>query len=193
MEPSKVSNHIYQMQCALIGTRYAGATLSRAKLLRDDAEKVFKWLNELKGILLLMGVPGCGKTYLSAAILSWISEKTNDVYFIEEEIFFRRLRDSMDCGDYSREIEMLCDHEFLIYDDLGSSGQGGQSGWRQEVLFAMVNNRYVSEKPTVLTTNFTKEEISQKLGARTGTRIFDSGHCIIDMHGYPNLRNLIRT
>lgn len=90
-------------------------------------------------------------------------------------------------GDYQHEIDNQCDHELLIVDDIGSIGQG-KTDWRQEVYYALVNNRYRSMQPTVFSTNYTKQEVYDKLGARTHSRLFAAENTVIDMFEYPDLR-----
>lgn len=90
-------------------------------------------------------------------------------------------------GDYQSAIKYQCDHEFFLYDDLGSTGQG-QTGWRQEVLFEMINTRYETDWPTIITTNFTRKEISDKIGPRAYSRMYSEASCIIEMFNYPDLR-----
>lgn len=90
-------------------------------------------------------------------------------------------------GDWNQELAYLCDHEFLVFDDIGSAGPG-QTGWRQDVFLEIVNNRYDSQKPTIFSTNYNEQEIRDKLGARTHSRLFAKENTIIDMFGYPDLR-----
>jgi DNA replication protein DnaC len=139
-------------------------------------------------MLIMMGKPGCGKTYICSALTSWMFGKVSDMYYFREAKFFERLRASMDQkGDWNQELAYLCDHEFLIFDDIGSAGQG-QTGWRQDVFLEVVNNRYDSKKPTVFSTNYNAQEVYDKLGARTHSRMFANENTVIDMFGYPDLR-----
>ena len=136
----------------------------------------------------MMGKPGCGKTYVCSALLSWMYGKVADIYYFRESKFFERIRASMEGkGDWNKEVAYQCDHEFLIFDDIGSAGQG-QTGWRQDVFLEIVNMRYESRNPTVFSTNYNKNEIYEKLGARTHSRLFDKENTIIDMFEYPDLR-----
>ncbi len=140
-------------------------------------------------MLILAGIPGCGKTYLCAALVAWMYGKVRDIYAMKEADFFEKIRSSMDLkGDYRGEIEYQIDHDFFIYDDLGSTGQGSATGWRQEVLFELINLRYESQLPTVITTNFTRRQVNEKIGQRSYSRIYASENCILEMFDYPDLR-----
>lgn len=135
-----------------------------------------------------MGKPGCGKTYICSAITAWMYGKVSNIFAFKESRFFEKIRAAMDMiGDYRQEIQYQCDHELFIYDDLGSTGQG-QTGWRQEVIFEMVNIRYESQRPTVITTNFNVDQLASNLGGRTYSRLMSSENVIIDMFSYPDLR-----
>ncbi len=136
----------------------------------------------------MMGKPGCGKTYICSALIGWMYGKVGDMYYFREADFFARLRASMDNkGDWHEEILYQCDHDFLLFDDIGSAGQG-QTGWRQDVFLEVVNNRYESQKPTVFSTNYNEQDVKEKLGMRTHSRLFDKDNTIINMFEYPDLR-----
>jgi DNA replication protein DnaC len=140
-------------------------------------------------MLVLSGVPGCGKTYLCAALIQWMFGKVRDIYGMKEADFFERIRASFEMkGDYHQEIEYQCDHEFFIYDDMGSTGKGGETGWRKEVIFELLNIRYESKNPTVITTNFTRKQVNDILGERTYSRLYSKENCVIEMFDYPDLR-----
>lgn len=136
----------------------------------------------------MMGKPGCGKTYICSALISWMYGKVSDMYYFREGEFLSRIRASMENkGDWGQEVTYQCDHEFLEFDDIGSAGQG-QTGWRQDVFLEVVNNRYDSKRPTVFSTNYNSQEVYDKLGARTHSRLFAKENTIIDMFSYPDLR-----
>ena len=134
-----------------------------------------------------MGPPGVGKTYFCAALIEWISKKYNTFRYWHERDFFTRIRNVIknNAGDYSSEVAHILDDEFIMYDDLGCCGF---NEWRKEIVLAMVDIRYESGYPTVITTNMNKNAIYENLGQRTYSRIFDKENCIIDMTGMPDKR-----
>jgi DNA replication protein DnaC len=139
-------------------------------------------------MLVLAGKPGCGKTYLCSAIIDWINGKVSSMYFHREAKFMEKVRSSFDMkGDYHGEIEYLLDHDFVILDDLGSTGSG-PTQWRKEVIFSMIDNRYSSKRPTVVSTNLNPQEMFEFLGERTKSRIMDKNNVYINMFDYPDLR-----
>ena len=179
---------VYRLQSRLIGQRFAGASLHNARTTPEDTQRISDWMKKKTGFLVMMGKPGCGKTYICSALLSWMYGKVSDMYYFREGKFFEKIRESMDNkGDWNQEVSYQCDHEFLVFDDIGSAGHG-QTGWRQDVFFEIVNLRYQSKNPTVFSTNYSEQEIKEKLGARTHSRLFSNENTIIDMFDYPDLR-----
>lgn len=82
-------------------------------------------------------------------------------------------------GDYLDTVKYLVNHDFLILDDIGSSGF---NEWRTEVLFDTIDQRYESRKPTVFTSNLTREELTKGLGSRGASRLFAKENLIIELH-----------
>jgi len=57
---------------------------------------------------------------------------------------------------------------FLIMDDLGAE-QGTE--WVQKELYLLINSRYESKLPTVVTTNCAGDELAQQVGERVADRL----------------------
>lgn len=88
-------------------------------------------------------------------------------------------------GDYLTTVKYLVDHDFLILDDIGSSGF---NEWRTEVMFDTIDQRYESRKPTVFTSNLTRDELAIGLGDRGASRLFAKENLIIEMHDVKDQR-----
>lgn len=89
-------------------------------------------------------------------------------------------------GDYSKEIELLCDDEFIILDDVGSGIDYSKSDhknfeWRAEVFFTFLDYRYRTMKPTIITSNFTKDVFLKIYSPRVESRLFASENTIIEI------------
>jgi DNA replication protein DnaC len=140
-------------------------------------------------MLILAGRPGCGKTYLCSALVAWMYGKVRDLYGFKESKFLERIRKSMELqGDYREEIEYQCDRDLFILDDMGSSGKGSATGWRQDVAFEVLNLRYESQRPTVFSTNFSRKQILEVIGERAYSRMYAKENYIVEMFDYPDLR-----
>src|ERR1700677_1029935 len=117
---------ISQLQTRFFGQIYSGATLSKCKFTNAHSESVLEWLNSGKGMMVLAGPPGCGKSYFCASVIDWIYGKVLDFYAHSEADFISRVKSSFQLkGDSDDEARYQIDHQFYIFDDLGSTGHQG--------------------------------------------------------------------
>lgn len=149
--------------------------------------EVINWLKKGKNFLILFGPPGVGKTYFCSALIDWIYYKVPTWRYWHEREFFNRIRGVVGSGrgDFGQEVENVLDDHFVMYDDLGCCGV---NEWRKEILLSLIDIRYESTKPTVITTNLTKKSIYEMMGSRTASRIFDRSNLILDMGQMPDRR-----
>lgn len=121
--------------------------------------------------LLLYGTVGTGKTYYAACIANALIEEGYDVLMTN----FARLTNSIQ-GTFEGKnefIDSLQRYTLLIIDDLGAERK---SEFMQEQVFAIIDARYRSGKPFIITTNLTADEIKnpQDVGyARIYDRILE--------------------
>jgi DNA replication protein DnaC len=132
-----------------------------------------------KNMLVFLGGFGIGKTTFCASLVPWALANFRTCRFWTENLLLKRLRDVIadGSGDYMTALKYLLDDDFVIYDDFGSSGA---NDWRKEVLGEVIDNRWASDLPTVITSNLTQSEIYSQYGGRTHSRIFDKRNLIID-------------
>lgn len=121
--------------------------------------------------LLLYGTVGTGKTYFSACIANALIEEGYSVLMTN----FARLTNSIQ-GTFDGKnefIDSLQRYTLLIIDDLGAERK---SEYMQEIVFNIIDARYRSGLPFIITTNLTAEEIRkpQEVGyARIYDRILE--------------------
>jgi len=110
-------------------------------------------------------------------------------YFTEDNLL-KQLRGSMDSlnGDYLEVLKYLIDDDFLIIDDVGSSTK--HTEWREEILFAILDSRYNSMKPTVITSNFSQQQFIDKYHRRIHSRLFSTENTIIEIENGVDYRLL---
>lgn len=89
-------------------------------------------------------------------------------------------------GDYMTNLHHLLDDDFIIIDDLGSSGH---NAWREEILMEAVDFRYKDKRKTVITSNLSKEAFRATYGERITSRLFSADNTIVSLFGMPDLRS----
>ena len=67
--------------------------------------------------------------------------------------------------------QLLCDCDLLVIDDLGS--EPVYKNVTEEYLLMIINRRAANEFPTIITTNLTQEQLLDRYGDRTLSRIND--------------------
>ena len=137
-----------------------------------------------EGMLLYGGV-GTGKTFASACIANYLMERGKTVLVINLGLYFNKL--TMEWGEAEKVVlEQTEKCDLMIIDDFGSEKglDRNQTGWRAEKIYNLIDGRYRSEKPLIISTNLNfsadegKCELSEKFSTQGQNRIRDR---IIDM------------
>lgn len=121
-----------------------------------------------KGVFFL-GKVGRGKTHLAGAIARYVIEN----YYVP--VIFRSYSEMLDKikqnfdGD-KKEVERLCNAPLLIIDDLG---QEKWTEWNHEVLFRIINSRYETKSPIVVTSNLSPMELRENVGEAVFSRLYE--------------------
>ncbi len=116
------------------------------EVAEDFAQDPLRWL-------LLIGPNGCGKTHLAAAIANKRLDSGSVVLFAVVPELLAHLRAAFAptaSEGYDQLFAKMREAELLVLDDLGSHQS---SPWANEKLFQLLNYRYNSCYPTVITAN----------------------------------------
>jgi DNA replication protein DnaC len=143
---------------------------------------------EPEGWLVLIGPSGCGKTHLAAAIANYRLHQGYPVIFISVPDLLDHLRATFSPASeipYDELFEQVRNAPLLVLDDLGTQSS---TPWAKEKLDQLINHRYNTRLPTVVTTSTPVEE----LGERLSTRLTDPLLCHICVleHKYTTLEQV---
>lgn len=124
--------------------------------------------------LLLHGVPGTGKTFLSFCIANYLIERYVPVIAISSIGILSRIKETY--SSYGREgeaeiIRAIKNADLLVLDDLGAENN---TEWAKEKLYEIIDFRYRNEKPIIITTNLLLDSLKSKLTSSDGiSRTYD--------------------
>ncbi|MBW7885196.1 MAG: ATP-binding protein, partial [Caldilineaceae bacterium] len=134
--------------------------------LRSAYETCRMYVENPEGWLLLTGTYGSGKTHLAAAIANARLAAGEPVVFMVVPDLLDHLRTAFSPQSettYDQLFEQLRNTPLLVLDDLGAQSS---TPWAQEKLFQLLNHRYNTQLPTVITTNQRLEDLDPRLRSR---------------------------
>ncbi len=135
----------YDKSFANFNTRVSG--------IQEAFSCAYEFAQNPNGWLLLIGPNGCGKTHLAAAIANQSLEDGALVLFSTVPDLLDHLRAAFAPTSnevYDQLFARMREAEVLVLDDLGAQQS---SPWANEKLFQLLNYRYNSRFPTVITAN----------------------------------------
>ena len=129
-----------------------------------QAAKAFA--TEPKGWLVLVSPSGGGKTHLAAAIANQCLQASKPVLFQVVPDLLDHLRSAFSPNSeivYDEFFNQVRNAPLLILDDLEAQTS---TPWAKEKLEQLLNHRFNSELPTVITTNIPIEQLEEKIRTR---------------------------
>jgi len=124
--------------------------------------------------LWLMGDVGTGKTTLAMLVSKAAVEAGRTVAIYSLPRLLSRIRRTYDAEageqSYGEFFERLTQVDLLHIDDLGAEKR---SDWVLEQLYALVNERYESQRSMLVTTNLDQQRLEEQIGPRTVSRLVE--------------------
>ncbi len=161
-----------------------GSDLSARANAEQALERAKNFVQNFKqkgGNLLLLGKTGCGKTFLSNCVAkALLDQGISVIYFTSSELFrvfeeqtFKKKASSAELHDH------IFDCDLLIIDDLGTEFMNSFTTAR---LFQCLNERLLRNKSTIISTNFSLEDLRDTYSERITSRVF-SNYDVIKLIG----------
>lgn len=212
-EAKMVASKIEELRkSSLIGSRFAGATFKTTEVTSKEFGVVYNRCRRYcevadtvlsRGIgIYLYGEKGRGKTHLAACMANQLITQLHSVLFTNFSEISQAIRNTfgnrrIEVGVGKTEQELtkkLSEVEFLFIDDFGTEkvAKGNEDLWLQGKVYDIINSRYINNKPTIFTSNYSLRELVETRGVadKTVDRIMEMTE-IIKLEGV-SYRKLIR-
>lgn len=140
----------------------------------DTCKKYAANFSKTSPNLLFSGGTGLGKTYLSACIARVCADRGFSVCYdtasaaLEAFETSKFSRDAEAAEAAAVRVKRMLDCDLMILDDLGTEMITQMS---VSALYTLINTRLVNKKPTIISTNLTKDELPKKYTPQISSRI----------------------
>jgi DNA replication protein DnaC len=174
-----------RLALANIPSRYHHCTLANFEAYNESLKRAIDYASRLvsdfparttekDGGLLLIGLPGVGKTHIAVAMLKQCIYRGGTGQFYSTSDLMALLRSTYTGQESTSESDVLkrvTDADIVVLDDLGRERS---TEWRDEMLHLIVNARYSNRRPTIFTTNYDVGELDDldSLQVRVGVRVY---------------------
>ena len=167
----KVTLHKRQLNSTFENYKITNKNKKAYENIKKYVDKLIKETTN-KG-LFITGDYGVGKTYLASCIANEIIKNGKSVIFGTLIQLLDFIRDSYRDSEVSDKdyLNLYSSVELLIIDDLGKEKP---TEWVLEKLFLIVNNRYNNYLPIVITTNYNRNQLRERLCINKNYSIVDS-------------------
>ena len=158
------------------------------KIDTKTTQKIDLYINKfpntkLKNIV-ITGPTGTGKTYCANLIQHELTQKGFNVHLTTTFNLVKRMKDYL-FGQDTNVPNDFFNSDLLIIDDFGAEPSIKNS---DELLYTVINERYSTNRPFIITTNLSKDQVSVRYDDRIFGRIYDKSKTAILIFNGKDLR-----
>ena len=126
--------------------------------------------------LLLRGPTGVGKTHLSLAIAGEVLSRGYSVVYGPVQKLLHRIENEHFGRSSGNSEDVMTGCDLLILDDVGTEFS---SSFYTSALYNIINERMLSGKPTIISTNLNQKELTDRYGEQIASRITGTFHPLV--------------
>jgi DNA replication protein DnaC len=153
---------------------------------QEVCDKLLEWTRDPKNMLFFSGGVGTGKSYYASALFNQLENSSIPVCFYNEIKLFDDLRVLIDNPHHSpfKQILSISDSLFLIIEDFGSTVcfSSKEYEWKKELLFMLIDLRWQSDLPTLITSSLSREELDLVFDERLVSRIYAAKNTVVEVN-----------
>lgn len=138
------------------------------RVAKEYADNYSVIKNERCNGLAFIGSVGNGKTHLLAAIANKLLKKDILVVFINTPELIAELRAAQFGENLDKKINLIKNAPVVIFDDLAKEKP---TDWVRTQYYMIINHRYINNLPVLFSSNCTFEELEDRLGEATTSRL----------------------
>lgn len=133
---------------------------------------------------------GVGKTHLAVAAARFAVEHLQSVAIWGMPTYIRALKASYDAGKSDQVTRSTEEPAVLVLDDLGAENIG-KVDWYQEVIYNIMDTRWLKKRATIVTTNLPERVLFARIGARAMSRLTAMTGSFVELDG-TDYRNKVK-
>lgn len=144
-----------------VNSRLSASGIPSGYLSAKPGEEVAQWADSPSKGLLIQGEVGRGKTHQACGALIRFIERGGTARFTTFDDLLRECKATFQNWDTEEEvIARYANTGMLCIDDMGKERP---TEWSLPIIFAIVNKRSMSGKPTIITTQYTGKQLFHRL------------------------------